>query len=283
MSKYHLSTPIGVHRLLKKPYDDSEIFYNTSDFINYLKNGAGYDGQIVKVLIGKYDDNIEEEDKPLYTTHPYMQQFMIHNDSAIPIIKNNILNNSNNSILIYNHNSKLSQEDNYIDSDDMYAHYVFDDAFYFSLLNDGMLDILNFNKSINENSKYFSFRYIKHPAVNANPVIEQWSQLYNPFSDESTISTTEKFDDYCEKYYEIFHYTIDNILVLHKNNSDNNSILELVRYSKQNNGTIVGESIYNDILMIKNPGSALNYSYRNIRIEMQVSESIKYINDLNLF
>ena len=168
----------------------------------------------------------------------------------------------------------------------MYAHYVFDNAFYFSLLNDGMLDILNFNKSINENSKYFSFKYIKHPTVITNPpVIEQsWSQLYNPFSDESTITTVEQFDDYCERYYEIFHYTIDNILVLHKNNSDNNnSILELVRYSKQNNDTVVGKPIYEDILMIKNPGDALGYSYRNIRIEMEVSESIKYINDLNLF
>ena len=279
MSEYHLSTPIGVHRLLKKPYDDSEIFYNTENFITYLKNGAGYNGQIVKVLIGKYDDSI----RPLeYITHPYMQQFIIHNDSAIPIIKNNILDASNNNILIYNHNNKLSPN-SHIDNNYKYAHYVFDNAFYFSLLNDGMLDILNFNKSIDEDSKYFYFKYTKHLTGITDPIIEQWHQLYNPFFDESTISTVEDFDDYCEKYNEIFPNETNNngILVLHKNDEvNNNSVLELTRYSKQNGDTIVEETI-NNILM-NNTENASN-SYRNIRIEMQVSESIKYMNDLNLF
>ena len=57
----HFDTPFGVHRLMKEPYDDREIFLNISDFINYInnKNNNIYSGQTGRIVIPQngYDPN----------------------------------------------------------------------------------------------------------------------------------------------------------------------------------------------------------------------------------
>ena len=55
-SKYHVSTPIGIHRLKKEPFDDREIFSNISDLIDYCKHGASYNGQKVLCIFNQNDN-----------------------------------------------------------------------------------------------------------------------------------------------------------------------------------------------------------------------------------
>lgn len=75
-TKYHLSTPMGIHRLMREPYDDREIFSNMDDLYAYCKEGARYTGQKVGCILGSRASDI------------YVQNFTIVNDFPVPDLKN---------------------------------------------------------------------------------------------------------------------------------------------------------------------------------------------------
>lgn len=50
--KMHLNTPMGIHRLMREPYDDREIFESMDALTTYCKTGAFYEGQRVAARIG---------------------------------------------------------------------------------------------------------------------------------------------------------------------------------------------------------------------------------------
>ena len=75
-SSKHLSTPMGIHRLLKEPYDDREVFTSIDNLKEYCRNGACYDGQRVACIIGTPNKG------------GYIQDFVIYNKMAIAKFNN---------------------------------------------------------------------------------------------------------------------------------------------------------------------------------------------------
>lgn len=71
-SKLHISTPMGIHRVMKEPYDDREIFESIDDLMNYCWNGARYNGQKISCIMGSEGSN-----------GYYIQNFTINNDFPI--------------------------------------------------------------------------------------------------------------------------------------------------------------------------------------------------------
>lgn len=53
----YLDTPIGIHRLIRAPYDDREIFESVEDLLEYCESGAYYTGQKVAVIFDTYVQN----------------------------------------------------------------------------------------------------------------------------------------------------------------------------------------------------------------------------------
>ena len=45
----YLSTPLGIHRVRRSPYDDTEIFNSVNELVEYCKSGLAYKGQKVSV------------------------------------------------------------------------------------------------------------------------------------------------------------------------------------------------------------------------------------------
>lgn len=90
--KYHVSTPMGIHRLMAEPYDDREIFTSVSDLINYCKDGACYDGQRV-ICINGYNTNKYIYHSQEFIIKKYISESSSDNNptsySYMPIIKLN--------------------------------------------------------------------------------------------------------------------------------------------------------------------------------------------------
>lgn len=120
----HLSTPMGIHRLLKEPYDDREVFTSIDDLKEYCRNGACYNGQRVACIIGSANKG------------GYIQDFIIYNKMAIAKFNNSEIitcneipyaSDSNSYMLIYEdnhtyttspliHNSSTKSHLNYLNS-----------------------------------------------------------------------------------------------------------------------------------------------------------------------
>ena len=95
----HLSTPMGIHRLLREPYDDREIFTSMKDLNKYCKSGARYDGQRVGCIIG--DSHFFDR---------YVQNFTI--SKGFPIIEfdgSELIPDNPNAydVLVYYNNPKI--------------------------------------------------------------------------------------------------------------------------------------------------------------------------------
>lgn len=58
MAYIYRDTPVGIHRLNKMPYDDTEIFNNIPDLFYYINNGAAYEGQKCIVKLPYYEQDI---------------------------------------------------------------------------------------------------------------------------------------------------------------------------------------------------------------------------------
>ena len=53
----YLDTPVGIHRLMRAPYDDREVFDNVDNLLAYCRDGAFYSGQKVAVKFPTYIQN----------------------------------------------------------------------------------------------------------------------------------------------------------------------------------------------------------------------------------
>lgn len=128
-SKYHISTPMGIHRLKKEPFDDKEIFTDLSYLLYYCKYGARYDGQKISYVF-KQNNNT------------YIQNFIINNNYPIlqiPNIEQKIIKDDNTNdyyILIYHHNPIDFEE---LSSSDLKPLYNITNPNLFSII--GLLDI----------------------------------------------------------------------------------------------------------------------------------------------
>lgn len=99
----HLNTPMGIHRLLREPYDDREIFTNVANLVTYCKSGAFYDGQRVSLMIG---------DKSMADMHMINFTMRVKSDcnSAYPIMDHECGRlhvekiGSNYYVLVYHYN-----------------------------------------------------------------------------------------------------------------------------------------------------------------------------------
>ena len=105
-SNLHWSTPMGIHRLMKEPYDDTEIFDLESDItplaslLAYLNTGPKYEGQKLRLIskhsgLGSITSNID---------------FIISNGFAVPVLPNGqelewITYNNNKYVLVYYSNA----------------------------------------------------------------------------------------------------------------------------------------------------------------------------------
>lgn len=74
-AKFHVSSPLGIHRLIKEPFDDREIFESLSNMINYCKNGTAYNGQKISCIFKDGNDT-------------YIQNFMVVNNYPIALFNN---------------------------------------------------------------------------------------------------------------------------------------------------------------------------------------------------
>lgn len=124
-SMYHLSTPVGIHRVMKEPYDDREVFESIDDLWDYCKNGARYNGQKVACIIGTPGEG-----------KGYVQNFTICQDFPLVDIPNGeTIIDKDKGILIYNYNPfGLNSSDKVMyDSDKSHYNYL-SNPFKFSMI-----------------------------------------------------------------------------------------------------------------------------------------------------
>lgn len=111
--KYHLSTPIGIHRVMKEPYDDREVFESIDDLWDYCKNGTRYNGQKVACIIGTPG-----------TGKGYIQNFTICQDFPLIDIPNGeTIIDKDKGILIYNYNPFVLSGNDKVMYDSNKTHY----------------------------------------------------------------------------------------------------------------------------------------------------------------
>lgn len=101
-SMYHLSTPMGIHRVMKEPYDDREVFTSINDLWEYCKHGARYNGQRVACIIGSPGNG-----------RGYVQNFTINQDFPLIDLPNGeIIIDNSKGVLVYDYNpAALSSDD----------------------------------------------------------------------------------------------------------------------------------------------------------------------------
>lgn len=196
--KYHLSTPMGIHRVMKEPYDDREVFESMNDLWDYCKNGARYNGQKVACIIGTPGEN-----------KGYVQNFTICQDFPIINLNNGeIVIDKDKGILVYNYNAFALNDDDKIMCDDDKTHYNY-------LSNPNKFSILSLIKAFKEcNQDTFLITIDKYTNNSANYISSKFeiptdafeqvmneSIEYNYSIDNSTINITiAKELDNCEIY-----------------------------------------------------------------------------------
>lgn len=159
----HLSTPMGIHRLLKEPYDDREIFNSINDLIEYTNNGASYEGQRVAAWIQIEDCNT------------FLQKFYIKDNKPIPEFDNSELCfDSDNYILIYHNNTSKYSDSNIKSSNNKYIRktYSINDIYYYSLL-----PLLNIFKYDNEYKFKVEEKDLTTHKITSSSI---WEQNYHP-------------------------------------------------------------------------------------------------------
>ena len=184
--KYHVSTPIGIHRLRKEPFDDREIFSNISDLINYCKYGANYNGQKVSCIFNQNNNK-------------YLLNFIINN--GYPILQ---LNNIENNII----------KDN--DTDDYYILIAFSITGLINIFkddNDYYFKAIIKNKNNINSTQYMDITQ----GQNKNPLTERASN-YSVGTKElfySSVSKTLKLKIDNTKYVMDFSNDRDYIIDLY--------------------------------------------------------------------
>ena len=141
----HLSTPIGIHRVMKEPYDDREIFESIDDLWDYCKNGTRYNGQKVACIIGTPGNG-----------KGYVQNFTICRDFPLIDIPNGeTIIDKDKGILIYNYNPFVLSGDDKIMYDSNKTHYNY-------LNNPSKFSIISLLKTFRSNtSTQYTFTIVK--------------------------------------------------------------------------------------------------------------------------
>lgn len=175
--KYHLSTPMGIHRVNMEPYDDREIFLSMESLLEYCKNGARYNGQCVGCIIG--DENAG-----------YIQNFTINN--SYPIIDFNsgelITHKTNkNYALVYYYNPAYDDSAMF-DSSLSHLNYL-SNAFHYSILE--LLDA--FRSSIDSDLSFLVERTDLSTGITKT---SSWSQTFHPIREHDTTITESVYIKY---------------------------------------------------------------------------------------
>lgn len=208
-SKYHVSTPIGIHRLRKEPFDDREIFSNISDLIDYCKHGASYNGQKVLCIFNQNDNE-------------YLLNFIINN--GYPILQlNNIENNiikDNDAddyyILIYHHNPISNKQ---TESSKSFYNIINPDAFSIT----GLINIFK-----DDNDYYFKAIIKNKNNINTTQYIDITQEqnkdplIKRPFN--YSVGARELF---YSSVSDTLRLKIDNTKYVMDFSNDNNYIIDL--------------------------------------------------------
>lgn len=141
-AKYYLSNPMGIHRVMSLPYDDSECFYSIYSLLEYCKeHNTWYNGQKVTCIM----NNEMGVFRPSYLTHveideaiPHIQKFTIFNGKPLPDFDNNIelkRYGNNTFVQVYYYNPSMFEDDNeLIMENDKYHTMYLDNPMKFSIL-----------------------------------------------------------------------------------------------------------------------------------------------------
>ena len=142
----HLSTPIGIHRVMKEPYDDREIFESIDDLWDYCKNGTRYNGQKVACIIGTPGNG-----------KGYVQNFTICRDFPLIDIPNGeTIIDKDKGILIYNYNPFVLSGNDKVMYDSNKSHYNY-------LNNPSKFSIISLLKTFRSNtSTQYTFTIVKY-------------------------------------------------------------------------------------------------------------------------
>lgn len=160
-----LSTPMSYHRLYRSPLDDSEVFDNLRELMDYCDTGARYDGQRVIVLNGE----LEPTEYVIKNNIP-----LIDMKGSEPIFKSQWFKGDykeSYGLLIY--------EDNNRDGNTWSPYDVFS-------LTSGKLCLLN-QLEIFRLGGEFKFSYDMIPMRDSDiGSTGVWNQSYNPYIDGSS-------------------------------------------------------------------------------------------------
>lgn len=225
----HLSTPMGIHRLLKEPYDDREIFTSMKDLNKYCKSGARYDGQRVGCIIGD-EDHFDK----------YIQKFTINKD--FPIIEfdvSELITDGSNScdILVYYNNPIVNSSAMY-NSSKSNLNYL-ENPFKFSIFDLLLAFQENDCSKLDNTQIYYSFNIKIIDKELDITTTNSWTQPFPLYSDTIDISTGKPFiedspelliysnSDDAKGLLQIYSYNADSTYYLFPYIRDYNAIIEL--------------------------------------------------------
>ena len=178
-----LDTPMSYHRLRKASLDDSEIFTNLKDLMDYCKNGASYDGQRVAVIT----NTLGTVEYVIRNNIP-----MIDMRGSEPIFKELTFDGDNTSthgLLIY---------------DQILTNvYTLNDIFTFDydkLCIISQLEIFRIIDSDASNSYKYKFYMERMPIARKTGAsttdVYTWTQNYNPYTHDNTDNINRTAGDY---------------------------------------------------------------------------------------
>lgn len=218
----HLSTPMGIHRVLREPYDDREVFESVYDLVKYCKTGARYNGQRVTL---KTNTKVGALD--IIANFTIMDDFPILELPSGQLITEDITIDdvTNKYVLVYYYNPIMAKQkmmlENYFVENNLtnYLTYSINNPFMYSLME--ILDIFRiyFNE---EDYLHYDYDFILKISDSSNTAMLHISQDYNPFNDP------EQFTDLNTGNANI-RTRIDNELIYLPNQTSNYSgLLETV-------------------------------------------------------
>lgn len=214
-----LDTLMSYHRLKKAPLDDSEIFNNLSDLMDYCNNGACYDGQRVAVL----NENLAGVGAIEYVIKNNIP--IIDMKGSEPIFIDGIIFKNDatysKAMLIYEfiEGSNFSSNDVFCLDYDKYC--IISQLEIFRILDA-------------TGNKTFKFYLERHDKEKNTSLVRYWIQNYNPFTDGFSNPITQSPNGNISKMSFIpndlnnFLKTEDsNISLMPSNNNDSGIITRI--------------------------------------------------------
>lgn len=174
----HLSTPIGIHRVMKEPYDDREVFKSIDDLWDYCKNGTRYNGQKVACIIGTPGNG-----------KGYVQNFTICQDFPLINIPNGeTIIDKDKGILIYNYNPFVLSGNDKVMYDSNKSHYNY-------LNNPSKFSIISLLKAFRSSTSiWYTFTIVKYRSTGDYDILNfemMAAELEDVIYGNSTLATHE--------------------------------------------------------------------------------------------